>query len=220
MVRRFQTQRTLIPILLVHCVVGCIPCLLSMSPAMFDQSINSSVTVKTIFIITPKRLHVPVCLPRMDTQLLHVVECLFAVWGQPAIELPVTPVAVLYADMLVPTGSIVEFLWTEWTWCLFMSSNVNLKGSCCTTVHATFTTYETFMCTSFRTCLCWLFWMFGDHVLLEWLLFVVRTVTLMTYKVVFLAMWKQIPECVKYSTGAKYTIIKYSWMEGFNMFHP
>ena len=79
----------------------------------------------------------------MDTQLLHAGERLLAVWGQPALELPVTPVTVLYVDMLVPTGSIVEFLWTEWTWCLFMSSIVNLKGSHCTTVHATFTTYET-----------------------------------------------------------------------------
>ena len=42
----------------------------------------------------------------------------------------------------------------------------------------------------------------------------------MTYKVVFLTMRKQILDCVEHSTGAKHTIIKYSWMEGLNMVPP
>ena len=54
-----------------------------------------------------------------------------------------------------------KFLWTERTWCLFMSSKMNSECSCCTTVHATFTTYKTFTCT-FRPCLSWLLWVCGE----------------------------------------------------------
>ena len=36
----------------------------------------------------------------------------------------------------------------------------------------------------------------------------------------FFLQWEQIPDCVEHSTGTKYTIIKYSWMEGLNMLHP
>ena len=129
------------------------------------------------------------------------------------------PVTVLHADVLVSAGSIEKFLWTKGTWCLFMSSKMNPKCSHCTTVHATFTAYKTFACT-FRTCLCWLLWVSGDHVLFQWVLVLVCTVALVAYKVVFLTMREQIPDCVEHSTGAKYTIIKISWMEGLNMLPP
>ena len=74
------------------------------------------------------------CLSGMNTQLSYIIICLSAVRCQPAIEFSFTSVTVLYADMLVPACSIVEFLWTEWKRCLFMSSNMNLEYSSCTTV--------------------------------------------------------------------------------------
>ena len=71
----------------------------------------------------------------VDIQLPDVVEHLFAGWSHPAVEPPVAPIAVLQVHMLVPAGSIVKFLWTVWTRCLFMNSKMNLKTSHCTTVH-------------------------------------------------------------------------------------
>ena len=77
---------------------------------MFDQTINSSVTVKTIFIITPKQVCCPMHLSGVDTQLPDVVERLFAGWSHPAVEPLVAPIAVLQVHVLVPAGSIVKFL--------------------------------------------------------------------------------------------------------------
>ena len=129
------------------------------------------------------------------------------------------PVTVLDVNVLVPAGSIEEFLRTVQTWCLFMSSKVNLKTSRCLRVHVTFVTYKTWSPTCFCG-LCWSWWMLDDHVLLECVPVLVGTVTLLTYKMQFMAMVKQIPEGIEYHTRAKYTIIRYSRMEGLNMFHP
>ena len=152
-----------------------------MNLAMFDQTINSSVTVKTTFIVTPKWVCCPMHLSGVDAQLLDVVERLLAGWSHPAIKFPIMPIAVLQVDVLVPAGSIVEFLWTVQTWCLFMSSKVNFKTSCCMTVHGTSTTYKTWSCTCFCV-LCWSWYMFGGHVLLECVLVIVGAVALLTYK--------------------------------------
>ena len=154
----------------------------------------------------------------MDTQLFHIVEGLLADQSQSAVEFPVTPVAVLHTDVLVSAGHIEKFLWTERTWCLFMSSKMNSECSRCTTIHAAFTTYKTLACT-FRTCLCWLLWVSGDHVLFQYVLVLVYTVALVAHTVVFLTMREQIPDCVEQSTGAKYTLVQYSWVECLNMFH-
>ena len=186
---------------------------------MFDQTINSSVTVKTIFIVASKWECCPVHLPWVDAQLLHVVERLCAGWSQPAIKFSITPLVVLQVNVLVPAGSIEEFLWAEQTWCLFMSSNMNLKTSRCLTVHITYATYKTWSFTCFCG-LCWGWWMFTAHVLLECVPVLVGIVTLLTYKMQFTTMVKQIPEGIEYQTGAKYTIIWYSWMDVLNMFHP
>ena len=82
----------------------------------------------------------------MNTQSFHIVEGLLANRGQSAVEFPVTPVAVLHTDVLVSAGNIEKCLWTERTWCLFMSSKVNPECSHCTTVHTAFTTYKTLAC--------------------------------------------------------------------------
>ena len=62
----------------------------------------------------------------MNTQFLHIVEGLLADRSQSAVQLPVTPVAVPHTDVLVSAGNVEEFLWTERTWCLFMSSKIEL----------------------------------------------------------------------------------------------
>ena len=155
---------------------------------MFDQAANSSVTVKTIFIVASKwYAALCTCLEWMSNSfmLLNVS----AGWSQPAIKFPIMPITVLQVDVLVPAGSIEEFLWTVRTWCLFMSSKVNLKTSHCLTVHVTFATYETWSCTCFCG-LCWSWWMFDGHVLLECVPVLVGTVTLLTYKMQFTAMVK------------------------------
>ena len=154
----------------------------------------------------------------MNTQFLHIVEGLLADRSQSAVQFPVAPVTVPHADVLVSAGNVEEFLWTERTWCLFMSSEMNSECSRCTTIHVTFTTYKTLACT-FWTCLCWLLWMSGGHVLFQCVLVLVCTVALVAHKVVFLTMRKQFPDCIEQNIGAKYTIIKYSWVESLNMLH-
>ena len=49
--------------------------------------------------------------------------------------------------------------------------------------------------------------MFGGYVLLECVAVLVSTVTLMTYKMKFTTMVKQILDGIEYQAGAKYTII-------------
>ena len=154
----------------------------------------------------------------MNTQFLHVVEGLLAGRSQSAVQFPVAPVTVPHADVLASAGNFEEFLWTKRTWCLFMSSKMNSECSRCTTIHVTLTTYKTLACT-FRTHLCWLLWMSGGHVLLQRVLVLVCTVALVAHKVVFLTMREQILECIKQNIRAKYTIIKYSWVESLNMLH-
>ena len=154
----------------------------------------------------------------MNTQFLHIVEGLLAVRSQSAVQLSVTPVAVPHADVLVSAGNVKEFLWTKRTWCLFMSSKMNSECSCYATIHVTFTTYKTLVCT-FRTRLCWLLWVSGGHVLFQCVLVLVSTVALVAHKVVFLTMREQFPDCVEQNIWAKYTIIKYSWVESLNMLH-
>ena len=154
----------------------------------------------------------------MNTQFLHVVEGLLAGRSQSAVQFPVTPVAVLHTDVLVSAGNIEKFLWTERTWCLFMSSKMNSVCSRCATIHVTFTTYKTLAYT-FRTCLCWLLWVSGGHVLFQCIPVLVCTVALVAHKVLFLTMREQFPDCVEQNIRAKYTIIKYSWVENLNMLH-
>ena len=57
--------------------------------------------------------------PAVDVCLTPLgCERFLAVRGQSAVEFPF--VAVLHVDMLVPTGSIEEFLWAEGAWCLLV----------------------------------------------------------------------------------------------------
>ena len=154
----------------------------------------------------------------MNTQFLYIVEGLLAGRSQSAVQFPVAPVTVLHADVLVSAGNIEKFLWTERTWCLFMSSKMNSVCSRCVTIHVTFTTYKTSACT-FRTCLCQLLWMFGGHVLFQCVPVLVCTVALVAHKVVFLTMREQLLDCVEQNIRAKYTIIKYNWVENLNMLH-
>ena len=86
----------------------------------------------------------------MNTQFLYIVEGLLAGQSQSAVQFPVAPVTVLHTDVLVSAGNIEKFLWTERTWCLFMSSKMHSVCSRCATIHVTFTTYKTLACT-FRT---------------------------------------------------------------------
>ena len=138
----------------------------------------------------------------MNTQFSHIVEGLLAGRSQSAVQFPVTPVTVLHTDVLVSAGNIEKFLWTERTWCLFMSSKMNSVRSHCVTIHVTFTTYKTLACT-FRTCLCWLLWMPGGHVLFQCVPVLVCTVALVAHKVVFLTMREQFPDCVEQNIRAK-----------------
>ena len=154
----------------------------------------------------------------MNTQFSHIAEGLLAGRSQSAVQLSVAPVAVLHTDVLVLAGNIENFLWVERTWCLFMSSKMNSVRSRCVTIHVTFTTYKTFACT-FRTCLCWLLWMPDGHVLFQCIPVLVCTVALVAHKVVFLTMREQFPDCLEQNIRAKYTIIRYSWVENLNMLH-
>ena len=113
------TEGTDVPILLVLWSVCVIPWLLTMSFAVLKQTLNSSETVKTIFIRAPLWECWLVYTSWVDAKLLQWVELLLTVWTLPAIKFSVMPVIMLFSNVSVPAGRVVEFLWTEQTWLSF-----------------------------------------------------------------------------------------------------